>query len=248
LSDLTFSVIITNWKRQKCIPPIINQLSLQSYPKDKYEVLIIDDNTPNKDEVYSIVKAEVSKHPGMNFRFFETHKNVTKNVVLRYNIGIRQAKNDLILLNESDILMQGEYLARANVRHCSDQNLWLGAEVINLEGNGELVPQKGRWVCDLGATIRRQHLLTVRGFDERVIGWGGVESNLYDRLVKIGVHYEKDSELSILHKAIERCGISPEEFWNDTADVTSFKRPENIEIAPNPESWGTLNTLEEIRL
>jgi glycosyltransferase involved in cell wall biosynthesis len=246
---MTISVIITNWKRQKCIPSIIEQLNSQKYPKDKYEVIIVDDNTPDKDEVYSIVKALVHKYGDIKFRFFETHRNVTLNPALRYNIGARHASNDIILLNESDVLMQGEYLQKVSENHEKDPNLFLGPELIHVDRFGKTRVCVERGPCDLGGSIRKKHYFAVRGFDERTMGWGGIESDFAERLKLIGVHYRKDPTLIALHRAVELCGIKLEDFSKDMAKPASHYKgwPPFVGATPNPKTWGTLDTLEEIK-
>lgn len=243
--ELTVSVVLTNWKRARMIPSIVEQLASQLYPKDKYEVIIVDDNSPDLGEVYGIMRDVVHRYDDMKFRFFETHKNVTHNPVLRYNIGARNSTGQLILLNETDVLMQGEYLRRVNENHNEDGKLWLGPELVHVHPGGQRVVEVWRGLCDLGSSIRREHHFAVRGFDERTRGWGGIESDFGKRLGEIGVHYRKDPELVLLHRAIELCGIEVVEFFKDAAKPgLSFPY---MGAAPNPETWGTLDTLEEVK-
>jgi len=239
-------VVITNWKRQRFIPSIIEQLSNQSYPKDKYEVIIVDDNTPNKEEVYDIVGDVASRHEDIKFRLFETHENVTHNPALRYNVGIRHAANEVVILNESDVLMQGEFLHQTSQNHEKDTMLWLGPEVIDVDGRGARKVASFRGVCDLGASIRKAHLHRIRGFDERTRGWGGIESDLWNRITKIGVHYRKDPDMKALHQAVEIAGIDVKYFFEGAAKPGPS--PPYVGVQCNPESWGTLPTLEEIKL
>jgi len=247
LTELTISVIVTNWKRQKFIPSIAQQLAEQHYPKDQYEVIIVDDNSPDLQEVYKIVRESAHSHPDMHFRLFETHKNVTLNPVLRYNIGARNSKGDVLLFNESDVLMQGEYLQQVNSRHLANNKLWLGPELINAYSDGSRVIQTGRGACDLGSSIRKEHFFAVRGFDERTRGWGGIESDLQRRLRNIGVNYEKDPSLQMLHRQLELVNIDKKSFFSDVADYMGLTLPD-LGTTPNPETWGTLDTLKEILL
>lgn len=237
-------MILTNWKRAKMIPSIVEQLASQSYPKDKYEVIIVDDNSPSLGEAYGIVREAAHRHDNMRFRFFETHKNVTLNPALRYNIGARNSTGQVLLLNETDVLMQGEYLRRVNENHNADSKLWLGPELIHVHSGGQREVEVWRGICDLGSSIRREHYFAVRGFDERTRGWGGIESDFGRRLGEIGVRYRKDPELVLLHRAIELCEIDISEFFKDAAKPGTW--PSYIGVTPNPETWGMLDTLEEV--
>lgn len=237
---LSISVVVTNWKRQKFIPEIVEQLASQSYPKDKYDVIIVDDNTPEKEEVYQAVKNLVFKHDDMRFRLFETHKQVTRNPALRYNIGIRNSSNQIVILNESDILMQGEYLQRVNSNHQQQPKIFLSPIVIKLNSDGSTFVEAGRGpLVDLGGSVRREYISQVGGCDETYVGWGGLENKLTSRLSTVGVKCHKDPELKVLHKAF--VGIP---FPQDHADYAGAY---NINTGRTREEWGTLDTLEEVK-
>jgi glycosyltransferase involved in cell wall biosynthesis len=240
------SVVLANWNRARMIPSIVEQLASQTYPKDRYEVIIVDDDSADLGEVRRIVGEVVHKHDDIKFRFFETHKNLTRNPALRYNIGARNSKGQLIVLNETDLLMQGEYLQRVNEDHNMDDRLWLGPEVVHLHRDGRREVEAHRGLCDLGSSIRREHYFAVRGFDERTRGWGGIESDFGRRLNDVGVRYRKDPRLVVLHRAIELCGIDAAEFFKDAAKPGAW--PPYVGTTPNPETWGTLETLEEVKL
>jgi len=243
---LTITVVISNWKRQKCIPSIIQQLDGQAYPKDKYEVIIVDDDTPNKEEVYQIVRKQAQEHPTINLSLYETHKQVTRNPALRYNIGAKKARNEIVLLNESDVLQEAEYLQTVNAEHQADTKLFLGPELVSQYPDGHREVESFRGPCDLGGSVRREHYHAITGFDERTRGWGGIEDDFHNRLKEIGVNYRKCTRLIALHRRVELCGIDPAEFFMDTETYRGW--PPKAGVRPNPETWGTLDTLEQINL
>lgn len=248
MSFLTVSVVITNWQRQRCIPRMVDQLAHQSYPKNKYEVVVVDDDSDDKKEVYKIFEDLYSKHEDMRFRFFETHRQITLNPCLRYNIGARNAEGDVILLNESDVLQIGEYLQRVNDNHLGDENLFLGPELIHIHGDGREEIESFRGPCDLGGSVRRKHYHAVRGFNEITKGWGSIESEFANRLQAIGVHYRKDPELKAYHLAVEHCGIPVSHPSFIPKAALPFHYYGSYPPFANTERWGTLDTLEEIEL
>lgn len=239
---LALSIIVTNWKRQKYLPAILEQLAGQSYPKDRYEVIIIDDDTPNKEEVYKIVKDLVHKYENIKIRFFETHKQITHNPALRYNIGIRKASNEIILLNESDTLQIGEYLQRVNMNHQKQGNIFLSPILYDLhdDGSRSSTPFRGPLV-DLGGSIRKEHFFKVKGCDETYQGWGGLENRLQDRLKLINVKCHKDPELEVLHKGWQKNEGVP--FPKEGRADAAHKYPGT---GRRDDEWGTIDTLEEI--
>jgi hypothetical protein len=145
--------------------------------------------------------------------------------------------------------MQGEYLQRVNLRHSQDPKLHLSPRIICVEPDGGRWEETFRGPTDLGSSVRREHYYSIRGFDERTRGWGGIESDFIHRLAMMHIRAIKDQELFALDRRVELCGINPKDFFRDAARPAADYGccPPFIGAVPNPETWGTLNTLEEIR-
>lgn len=263
MKQLSFSIIVTNWRRQKNIPNIIDRWASQDYPKDKYEIIIIDDNSPNKKEVFEIMRDILLVHGDLDVRFFETYKSVTYNPALRYNIGARHAKNEVLILNESDILIQGRnYLSIANEEHIKDDMLWLSPRILSWDTDpSELIeePRSQKGDCaDLGASIRKENYTRACGCDENIKGWGGLEIELSHRLEQVGVHEKQNRDLTVLHCNWTCMGFSQKpgsEPYDPYKAHAGPSHPEEkktwllgTEIIRKRNEWGLLDTLEELKL
>lgn len=54
--DMRFSIIIPTYNSSNYLPDCLNSLFLQDYPKDEYEIILVDDaSTENIEEVSSMV-------------------------------------------------------------------------------------------------------------------------------------------------------------------------------------------------
>jgi len=179
---MDISVIVTNWNRQHFLSDIAKQMNEQKFPKDRYEVIFVDDDSVEKDEVYSIFKKIRESYPKMNLKFIETHFCKTQNPAFRYNVGVRHACGKMIILNESDILQQGEYLSNVYEYLSKDPNLYLSPTVYHVKESGEIELENLRFETDLGSALMRIHFEKVHGYDENVSGWGGIEGDFINRV------------------------------------------------------------------
>lgn len=247
--NMTISVIITNWMRQEFILEIMEQLNNQSFPKDKYEAIIVDDNSENKDRVFQIFRTIKEKYKDIKIRFFETYKETTMNPAKRYNIGARHASNDILILNESDLLMEGEYLTQVSQFH-SSRCMALCPRVIHLYDDKREEPEDLRNLTDLGLSIHRDVFYKVRGFDERSKGWGDIETDFINRLSRLHIGCFKDISLTVYHRDLKSDKINFKEFQNKGIAAKHNEHyhgfPKFIGIAPNDENWGLLDTLKEL--
>lgn len=234
------SVVITNWNRHQYFDEILEQLNDQQYPKDMFEVIIVDDNSLNKNEFPSMIK-KFRKTYDFTIRAFETHKNITHNPAVRFNVGIRHAEGDIVIINESDIIMEGNYLNVVNRYHQDQDKIWLYPSVYR-ETGGNVTLESLRGFVDLGGSCQIKYLFQITGFDERTRGWGGIESDLNDRLQQIGVNPFKCPELSIKHRdwpSVGKCA-------GPSGPGGQYPWPPKNGVAPNDSSWGNPDSLEEL--
>ena len=104
------SVVIPAYNKEEVIVKTINSIFNLHYPKNKLEVIIVDDGSTDK--TYKIAKQFTSK----NLKVF-TKQNKGKSHTLNY--GIKRAKGDLVLCLDADTFLQKDLLKKA-VKHFSD--------------------------------------------------------------------------------------------------------------------------------
>src|SRR5205809_539816 len=91
------SIIVCTYNRQKFIGECLACLSRQTLPAEKWEAIIIDNNS--SDNTATIVKNFIDQHPQLPFRYvFES----TKGLSYARNRGIAEARSSIITFIDDD--------------------------------------------------------------------------------------------------------------------------------------------------
>jgi len=100
------SVIIPAYNRAKVIGITVNSLINQTLPKDKYEIIVVDNNSTDntKQEIEKIIQANKN---GAEVRYF-LEKN--QGVHFARNRGAKEAKNDILYFTDDDMLAEPDAL------------------------------------------------------------------------------------------------------------------------------------------
>lgn len=95
---LKISVIVAAKNEEQNIPALINSLSIQSYPADLFEVIIIDDNS--SDDTYTKAVELSRKFQNFTVLKIQTKRFPGKKGALQF--GIEKADNPFILITDAD--------------------------------------------------------------------------------------------------------------------------------------------------
>lgn len=98
MKNLFLSVIIPTFNRKNLLRKCLNALFSQVYPKSDYEVIIIDDGST--DDTEELVKSLLNNSPCI-LRYF---KQENKGPAAARNVGIKNAKGEIILFIGDDII------------------------------------------------------------------------------------------------------------------------------------------------
>ena len=97
------SVIIPTYNREEKLKMVLDSLAGQACPRDKFEVLIVDDDLSGKTrEMLGSLKSL------SNLRYF---KGESKGANAARNLGIREAKGEIIFFTGDDIILDKNLLA-----------------------------------------------------------------------------------------------------------------------------------------
>lgn len=99
---MKLSVIIPTYNQSKVLPKPIAAIFEQSLPQEHYEVLVINDGST--DDTHKIVKSLQKKY---DFHYFVQEN---KGAGTARNKGIKQAKNEIIVLIQDDIIVTPNFL------------------------------------------------------------------------------------------------------------------------------------------
>ncbi|KGA96520.1 glycosyl transferase [Alkalihalobacillus alcalophilus ATCC 27647 = CGMCC 1.3604] len=101
---ITFSVLIVTRNEEKYIEKLISSLMNQKFPKDKFEIIVIDGMSNDNTRV--ILNKYIEKSDG-KIRMFNNEK---KTLAPGWNIGIQEAKGDYVLRIDGHTKVNSNFL------------------------------------------------------------------------------------------------------------------------------------------
>ncbi len=190
------SIVIPTFNRQTTLAHVLPLLAVQTYPSDRYEILLSDSGSTDGTQ-------EMVESMGIpNLRFISGENRGRSGA---RNRGIQEAKGEIILFTDADILADPG-LVEAHVRtHTAESDIaMVGCEVqVNsleeyehVKGHPEArrhlhgdKPKDTSWLFFLtgNASVRRDDLIKAGMFDEGFTGYGHEDLELGYRLQKMGL-------------------------------------------------------------
>jgi glycosyltransferase involved in cell wall biosynthesis len=129
------SIIIPCRNEEKFISKCLDSINGNDYPKDKLEILVVDGMS--EDGTRQIVEEYVQKHT-----FLQLLNNPKKVVSPALNIGIKEAKSDIVMRMDAHCIYDKDYISKCVEylqRHEDVDNV--GGICITLPGNNTLLAQ-----------------------------------------------------------------------------------------------------------
>jgi glycosyltransferase involved in cell wall biosynthesis len=126
-AGIEFSVVIMTYNRKRLLLRCLQALLLQDYPKDKYEILIVDDGSSDYTREY--ISGIIENNP--RIRYFRHSLNI--GVASARNTGIRMAKGRYIAFLADDYIVPKDYLLRTH--HFFSQNPDAKIMTCNISGD-----------------------------------------------------------------------------------------------------------------
>jgi len=99
------SIVIPTYKRARALPRVIGSALNQTFPASQYEVLIVDNNSP--DDTADVIEGIAREHPGRVRRLFETRQGVS----YARQAGIDQARGDIVAFFDDDVRVARDWVA-----------------------------------------------------------------------------------------------------------------------------------------
>lgn len=109
----TVSVIIPTFNRASILSGLLDKLSSQDYPLENIEVLVCSDGST--DDTDNIVESYQTKY---SLRLFDTGNSLKFTLAKTRNIGITNAKGDLIIMLDDDMYPDKDFISN----HLTSQN------------------------------------------------------------------------------------------------------------------------------
>ncbi len=192
------SVVIPTYNRLDTLQEVVPTLLAQDLPREQYELLICDSNSNDG-------TAEYLAGVGARFANVRHLPGAYSGRAMARNAGITAARGEVVMFNDADILASPDLLSRHLQRHQQrDRLAVVGWEVQvrdladyaykrdHIAARGHLHPPSRKrlsWLYFLtgNASVQRDDLLRVGGFDESFTGYGHEDLELGYRLQKAGV-------------------------------------------------------------
>lgn len=192
IAKTTISILMPNWYKHPRVPSIFEKIAEQDFPRDMFEVIFIDDNTRQLGnlDIYEIMEEMKAKYDDINISFYETHKNITYNIALAYNIAAKRAKHDIVFNNDADAWQLSPNYLETLSRYFTlfeDYDTRTSVAPGIVSSRKEKLIIDARPSHDTGQAIWREDVNTIKGYDERFRGWGANEPDFTSRLYFSGV-------------------------------------------------------------
>jgi len=161
---MQISVIIPTYNRSKILSECLGELEGQSFPKEEFEVIVIDD--ASRDRTYELVGSFGHR---LNIRYFRQERN--KGPAAARNVGIKEAKGEIIAFLDDDCLPDKDWLANIS-------GIFKSAEAIEIvQGGFKIYPTFN--------PLRKMYLAITNLAEERRI-MRGVAGSRYDHALFLG--------------------------------------------------------------
>lgn len=176
---IKISVIIPTYNRNQKLQTTIKTLSKQSFPANDYEIIVVDDGSPEP------VKLPENTHPNLRLIRFDKNQERSK----ARSTGVDLANGEILLFVDDDLIVQPDFLEHHYRAHQEWNNLIAVGKIIlppekitepgvkfrqNLEKNGipltrGLVDQPN-FATGANMSIKRKLFLKLGGFDPAIRG------------------------------------------------------------------------------
>jgi len=224
------SIIIPTYNRRDTLKRVLDSLFNQTYPKDAYEVVVIDDgSTDNTGAMVKKLNAPCS------FKYFWQEKN---GPAAARNYGLSEAQGEVIIFIDSDIIVGSDFIEEHLSYHKKHDRVIVRAPVIRTQNRDNPIGERMK-LTDLSSaffatgntSVKKSFLFQAGPFDEDFKEYGWEDLEMGERLKKLGLsvktnkravgyHYQKKLHLADLPRLCAK-----EETRGRTAVIFYRKHP-----------------------
>lgn len=218
LSQPTFSIIIPTYRRPQLLSVCLDTLAKLDYPRDSFEVIVVDDGSENPPE--DVVRTIQDK---LDIRLLvKTHAGPAP----ARNFGAASAKFRFLAFTDDDCSPAPDWLTKLAERFTVNPGLGIGGRIVNaLTENqystaSQLVveylytyfnadPQNARLFTASNMAFPKEEFYQAGSFEKAFVNPGGEERELCDRWIQTGHRFLYAPEVLVYH----RHKLSPGSFW-----------------------------------
>ena len=225
------SVIICSYNREKYIAGALHSLVAQSFAREAFEVLVVDNNS--QDNTESVCRQMIAAHPQYHIRYI-TEKQ--QGASFARNTGADQAQGKLLVFMDDDAVAEPDFLmniARFHQRHpevagfggriipryIPAEPRWMSHWVASLVGNFDYAPEVtefsfSRYPLESNMVVTAEAFRAVSGFSTVLPGVqgtlriGGEGKDFFMRLKAKGYRIFYVPDL-VVHHVVEVEKLTP---------------------------------------
>ena len=199
------SIVIPTYNQKKILAKALDYLMVQDYPKDQYEIIVVDDGS--SDSTQEMVKSKMGS--GVSFRYLYQKQ---RGPHFARNLGIEKARGEIIIFVDSDIFAPPNFMSEHVKFHQKFGDLVVSGPTVRTdELDNVFVDINRRKVKKLlfdfsgpsfitsNLSVRREFLMKVGGFDEEFTGFGWHDWELGLRLKKLGLKAKRNINAMVYH-------------------------------------------------
>lgn len=116
MSQINVTVVVPTYNRKEMLRETLNSLFDQTYPKDKYEIIVCDGGS--KDGTEDFIKEQIKNSPCVLRYLKEENKGVSS----ARNLGIANALGDIIGFTDDDCVVSNTWIEKA-VPYFNNENV-----------------------------------------------------------------------------------------------------------------------------
>ncbi len=165
------SVLLATYNRKEWLRECLESVSNQSYPKDRYEIIVVNDGSTDGTEE---VLKEYEKKAQYMFRWY-TQMNRGKAAAM--NLGIKNTRGEIICFTDDDCIADKNWIKNLLKEFDDEKVGGVGGRILAympkklVEKYGVSFDQDGSVSLATGNAAYRAHIVrSVGGFDTRLIG------------------------------------------------------------------------------
>ena len=232
---MEISIVIPTLNRIKDIKECIAALEKQDFPKDKYEMIVIDNGSSDGTREFLKEQADAGK-----IRFLEQKK---KGASAARNLGVKTSRAEFIAFTDDDCIPKEKWLSELLDSFPEDKKCaGVGGPVVTINKNnmigrycdycrvwGEMTfGGKGLHITTMNSLYRRSALLDVGIFDERIIGVEDI--HLSQKMIKNRYYLKNLDRAVVVHKDPQDLGTLYHRAWVTGRGIAIVAGIQGIEL------------------
>ncbi|MGV8125496.1 MAG: glycosyltransferase [Candidatus Xenobiia bacterium LiM19] len=193
-----FTVIICTKDRKELLVESIKTLDAQDFPSGGYEILVVDDgSTDGTDEAIGRLRTKCT------LRYF---KRPWQGRASARNCGINEARGEVVLFTDDDILAPPQYLKEHFLYHRIYSRTIVRGPIINVSEyafpenrRAGIADYSQAFFCTCNVSVNRKELLDIGGFDESFVEYGYEDNEVGWRLRQHGLKAHFNMNAIVYH-------------------------------------------------